>query len=490
MNQGQNATKTVEEMYQKKTPIEHILLRPDTYIGSIEPTRENLWVLSEDELRFEEREIEFVPGLYKIFDEILVNAGDNYQRDKTMTDIRVVIDAEKNFISIWNNGYGIPVQMHKQYNVYVPELIFGQLLTGANFDDNEEKVVGGRNGYGAKLTNIFSVKFQVECNDATNKKFIKIVWENNMSVQSSTVLKDASDDQNFTCVSFVPDLKRFGLQGGLASHPDILALLRKRVYDLAGILVKVRVKLNGKVIKINSFKSYVDMYLPNVDDSLKIYDKGMTSDRWEVLVSFTDGQFKQVSFVNGICTSRGGTHVNAIADQIVDKIQEQLQKRHKKIQVKNHQIKQNLYIFVRALIINPTFDSQTKETLTKKPSQFGSKCELSDKFIQSILKTGIIDSIVEQAKARENDMLAKAMKGGKKARIVGIPKLEDANDAGTRKSEECTLILTEGDSAKVSSHPPRTRARSRAHVSHTSSTHPPAPHTSSKHPPAPRTAGP
>ncbi len=162
--------KTVEEIYQKKSQLEHILLRPDTYVGNIEKTEACLWVLGNDGKKFEQKDIVFVPGLYKIFDEILVNAADNYQRDRTMNTLKVEINQEKNLISVWNNGKGIPVQIHKEHNIYVPELIFGHLLTGSNYDDNEKKVVGGRNGYGAKLTNIFSKKFTVEVADKTNQK--------------------------------------------------------------------------------------------------------------------------------------------------------------------------------------------------------------------------------------------------------------------------------------------------------------------------------
>lgn len=121
---------TIEQIYQKKSQLEHILIRPDTYIGSIEMTNCNLWVLSSDEERFEYKQIEYVPGFYKIFDEILVNAADNYQRDHSMDMIKVTIDPEANFISIWNNGKGIPVQIHNEYKIYVPELIFGHLLSG------------------------------------------------------------------------------------------------------------------------------------------------------------------------------------------------------------------------------------------------------------------------------------------------------------------------------------------------------------------------
>lgn len=121
---------TIEQIYQKKSQLEHILIRPDTYVGSIEMTSSVLWVLDESEEHFESRQIEFVPGLYKIFDEIIVNAADNYQRDHSMDTIKVTIDEEKNFISVWNNGKAIPVQIHNEYKIYVPELIFGHLLSG------------------------------------------------------------------------------------------------------------------------------------------------------------------------------------------------------------------------------------------------------------------------------------------------------------------------------------------------------------------------
>jgi len=159
----------IEKMYQKKSQLEHILLRPDTYVGSIERDKKMFWVLNKEEDAFEERELEYVPGLYKIFDEIIVNAADNFQRSKDMTYIKVEIDQPKGLISVKNDGKGIPVQVHKEHKCFVPDLIFGQLLTGSNFDDDEKKVTGGRNGYGAKLANIFSTMFVVECGDGKRK---------------------------------------------------------------------------------------------------------------------------------------------------------------------------------------------------------------------------------------------------------------------------------------------------------------------------------
>ena len=136
--------KTIEQIYQKKSQLEHILLRPDTYIGSVEHDRQQLWVFDNSTQKFDFKWIHFVPGLYKIFgksnnisfepglsffllaDEILVNAADNFQRDKNMTQINVEINQEENLISVWNNGKGIPIDIHKEHNCYVPEMIFGK----------------------------------------------------------------------------------------------------------------------------------------------------------------------------------------------------------------------------------------------------------------------------------------------------------------------------------------------------------------------------
>ncbi len=254
------------------------------------------------------------------------------------------------------------------------------------------------------------------------------------------------DGKDFTCVSWEADLARFGMS---FLTKDVLALLKKRVFDLAGIFnSKVKVFLNKKPIKVPNFSKYVDFYLSNPEETPKIYDKDMNNERWEVVVSLSDGQFQQVSFANSICTTRGGTHVEYITGQLVEKLAEAIQKKNKKLQIKPHQIKGNLWVFVNCLIENPTFDSQTKETLTLKVSQFGSTCQLTPKYIQDLLKTEIVQSIIQQAEARENAKLAKGLTASKKSRLLGIPKLDDANDAGTRNAISCTLILTEGDSAK------------------------------------------
>ena len=170
--------KTIEEVYKKKNQLEHILDLPDTYIGSIEKTEIETWIYNETDNKMNFRNIYYVPGFYKIFDEILVNALDQEVRLRTagspnpVTAIKVNFDTVNNMISVYNNGEGIPIEIHKEYNIWIPELIFGHLLTSSNYDKNEKKVTGGKNGYGSKLANIFSKKFIIETVDHNTKKKI------------------------------------------------------------------------------------------------------------------------------------------------------------------------------------------------------------------------------------------------------------------------------------------------------------------------------
>uniref|UniRef100_A0A8C6G160 DNA topoisomerase 2 n=1 Tax=Moschus moschiferus TaxID=68415 RepID=A0A8C6G160_MOSMO len=439
---------SIERIYQKKTQLEHILLRPDTYIGSVESVTQQLWVYDED-TGINYREVTYVPGLYKIFDEILVNAADNKQRDPKMSCIRITIDPENNLISIWNNGKGIPVVEHKVEKMYVPALIFGQLLTSSNYDDEEKKVTGGRNGYGAKLCNIFSTKFTVETASREYKKMFKQTWMDNMGKAGEMELKPFSGE-DYTCITFHPDLSKFKMQ---SLDKDIVALMVRRAYDIAGSTKDVKVYLNGNRLPVKGFRSYVDLYLKDkVDETgnpLKIIHE-QVNHRWEVCLTMSEKGFQQISFVNSIATSKGGRHVDYVADQIVTKLVDVVKKKNKGgVAVKAHQVKNHMWIFVNALIENPTFDSQTKENMTLQVKNFGSTCQLSEKFIKAAIGCGIVESILNWVKFKAQIQLNKKCSAVKHNRIKGIPKLDDANDAGGRNSTECTLILTEGDSAKT-----------------------------------------
>ncbi|RWS16275.1 DNA topoisomerase 2-beta-like protein [Dinothrombium tinctorium] len=440
---------SVERIYQKKTQLEHILLRPDTYIGSVEQTTQEMWVFDEDENKMVFRNITFVPGLYKIFDEILVNAADNKQRDKKMDVIKVEIDPEENRISIYNNGKGIPVVEHKGEKMFVPSLIFGHLLTSSNYNDEEKKVTGGRNGYGAKLCNIFSTKFIVETSCKEYGKSFKQTWTNNMSNTTDAKIQSAASE-DYTKIVFYPDLSKFKME---TLDKDIVALMTRRAYDVAGTTKGVKVFLNGKKLPIKNFKDYVDLYLKGKEDEsgnpLKVAYEDV-SQRWEIAVALSDRGFNQVSFVNSIATTKGGRHVDHVTDQVVNKLSEVVKKKNKEgVNIKPFQIKNHMFIFVNCLIENPTFDSQTKEHMTLQVKSFGSKCTPSEKFFQSALKCGITESILMWVKYKAETQLATKCNKQKQSKLKNLPKLDDANDAGKKNSLDCTLILTEGDSAKA-----------------------------------------
>ncbi|KAG0298167.1 DNA topoisomerase 2 [Dissophora globulifera] len=440
-------TRTIEEIYQKKTPLEHILLRPDTYIGTTEMNQQALWVLDPGSTKFVNRQVSIVPGLYKIVDEIIVNAADNKIRDPNMDTIKIDIDKELGQISVYNNGKGIPVEVHKKEGCYVPELILGHLLTSSNYDDTQKKVTGGRNGYGAKLCNIFSTEFIVETADKTNGLTYKQVFKNNMSVTGKPKIAPMKKGEEFTKITFKPDFQRFNME---CIDEDLEALLKKRTYDMAGCVKGIKVYLNGERIKIKNFKEYIEMYMPEPEEGKEkpklIYDS--PDPRWEIACIPSEGQFQQVSFVNSISTSKGGLHVDYVANQIVKELVQVVKKKSKSTNVKPFHIKSHMWVFVNCLIENPAFDSQTKENMTLKQSAFGSKCELSEKFIKDIIKSPIVDGVVDWAEVKDALALKKTDGSSNRQRLTNIPKLEDAHKAG-RGGKNCTLILTEGDSAKT-----------------------------------------
>ncbi|KAJ7674423.1 DNA topoisomerase II [Mycena rosella] len=447
--------KTTSEKYTKLTQIEHILKRPDSYIGSVESLTQTMWTHDKDTSRMVFREVTFVPGFFKIVDEILVNAADHKINDPNMDTLKIEIDLEESTISVYNNGHGIPIEIHSTENVYIPELIFGHLLAGSNFDDDEKKLTGGRNGYGAKLANIYSHEFTVETADKKTAQKYKQTWTNNMGTCGKAKITKNAKGEEWTKITFRPDLKRFGME---TIDEDTASLLRKRVYDMAGTVKDIKVFYNDKKItNVKNFKQYVEMYLSSAASAandaggaapakpLLIYER--INNRWEVGFAVSDGSFQQVSFANSISTTKGGTHVGLIADQISKNLLAAIGKKNKGATVKAAQIKNHMWIFVNALIENPTFDSQTKDTLTLPASKFGTKPALSEEFMKKVQKSPIIENILNWAQFKADQQIKKT-DGTKRSRLTGLPKLADANNAGTKNAKDCTLILTEGDSAK------------------------------------------
>lgn len=437
--------------YKKLEGREHVLTRPGMYIGSIEDDVCITWAYNAEKQKVEKKEINYIAGLYKIYDEILVNAIDHSIRLKSIEtckhqvkNIRVNLDKENGIFEITNDGEGIEIEKHPEHDVYIPELIFGNLLTSTNYNDGEDKIIGGQNGIGAKACNIFSEFFEIETVDSVRKKLYKQRFENNMSIIKNPTIEKYTK-KPYTTIRFKPDYGRFNISCVSDSMYDLMV---KRVYDVCAVTDKdINVYLNDNKLAFKDFESYVNLYIGDKSSHNRVHEK--VNDRWEIIASYNDfNGFEHVSFVNGIWTLRGGKHVEYIANQITKRLIEMIQKKKKDIVIKPQVVKDNLILFVKSTIVNPSFDSQSKETLTTPISKFGSKAELSDKFFEKLYKSGIVEKICEISTISETNNLKKT--DGKKRNIIkGIHKLDDANWAGTNKSNECTLILTEGDSAKT-----------------------------------------
>jgi DNA topoisomerase-2 len=466
------------ENYTKKELEEHILDLPDTYIGSIDTATQSRWIYDPAIKRMVWKKTQFCPGFFKIFDEILVNATDHFVKQQErirkkesgvnpVTQIR--IDLSPTQISVSNDGDAISTEMHPEYNIPLPELIFGQCLTSGNYNKEEEKITGGKNGYGAKLTNIFSKEFSVKIVSVKTQTLTTYTWKDNKKVKLEPVTKKMKATEPKTMITYKPDLSRFHWSENgdeVTEIPaDMLDVLKTRCYEAAVCVPGCAIYLNGTPITIPSMAAYMELFAPIdaaglPDDIKKLTPKKRrdaliayedAGERWEIGAILTSRLYKDdapdnrhLSFVNGILTREGGKHVDHVATHVLKEFCELAKK--KKVEVTPPLLKDSLTWFIRSVIVNPNFDSQTKDELTTPVAKFGSKPKISEKFIESLVKIGLLDEAQHILAARLMKD-AKKTDGKKRASVRGIVKLEDALWAGTAKSNECTLILTEGDSA-------------------------------------------
>jgi len=446
-----------EKLYfdvQQKTDKQHILDNPDTYIGSVETVDTNMWIINESSDKIFEKNISYIPGLFKLFDEGIVNCRDhvvrmqskinaNVENSLPVTYIDIAIQDDGTIVMI-NDGNGIDVVLHPEYKIWVPELIFGHLRTSTNYNKDEKKIVGGKNGFGFKLVLIWSTYGSIETVDHIRGLRYTQEFKDNLDTICPPKITKASKAKPYTKITFKPDYKRLGING---LTEDMIALLKKRVYDISAVTDKtIKVKYNSSIIPTKNFEQYINLYIGEKSTSLRVYEEA--NPRWEYAVALTPtNEFIQVSFVNGIYTSKGGKHVEYILNQITRKLAEFIEKK-KKVKVNQNSIKEQLILFLRCDIENPAFDSQTKDFMNTPMAKFGSKCDVSDKFIEKVAKMGVMEAACAITEVKENKA-AKKTDGTKSKKVSGIPKLDDANWAGTEKSKDCMIIFCEGDSAKT-----------------------------------------
>lgn len=416
---------TIEEEFKLLSQEEQILLRPDTMIGTIEAQSEDIWAFNGDCIQ--KQNLTYIPGFIKLFDEILTNASDHAQRNKGVTTIKVNIDDEWN-IKVWNDGEGIPVQKHKEHDMYIPEMVLGKLNSGSNYNDSEERYGAGRNGVGSGCVALFSSKFVIDCADGKKSYYQEL--SNNAFNKSEPIIKACK--QSYTSITYTTDFERLPIKN---IEDDTLKIIKKRIYDVAVYNPKVKIYFNDELINIKSIKDWIELHTNN-----EIYYEDV-NDKWSIGVTKSENGFEQCSIVNGNTTWQGGTHVNYIMNNIVNKLTEKLTKGKKFLKIRPSDIKNNMHLFLVCKVANPSFDTQTKVNLkTKITDNF----DLSVKFYNDLLKSEIVESILDWIALKEQAQLKK-VNNKAAGKTLRIPKLVDAHKAGTVNGDKATLCIAEGD---------------------------------------------
>ena len=420
---------SVDKKFKKLDDIDHVILRPGMYIGSIKPHKATKWIVEDDKMI--QKEVTYNPGLLKIFDEIVTNSVDESKRKGSkLNTVKVDIDRTTNYINIWDNG-GIPVVKHTQHKEWIPEMIFSNLKAGSNFNDEEQRTGAGTNGVGSTLTNIYSKEFTVTTCDGANH--FTQTFSNNM--RKRTAPKTKKSTKGFTEINYLVDFEKFALTG---IDDDHFKMIEKRVYDIAACNTNLKVYFNGKLINIKTFEDYIKYYTKD------FFYEAKKDKSWSLGIALSNNGFQQVSFANSTDTYDGGTHVDYIMNQIIAQLREFFMKKHK-VDVRPGELKNHMFLFLDSTVINPSFSSQTKEKLITEIKDFGSTFEVSNKLVQSIIKSEIVNSIldwIQQKKSAEESKLQRDL--NKKLDKIKVEKLIDAKGKDRWKY---SIGLFEGDSA-------------------------------------------
>ena len=435
--------------YEKLSLHQQILLRPDTYIGSTKTISdiEPAWTLSSNK-KIEKKLVGCNEGLIRTFIEVLSNAIDNVWRTSQQDVVAakfIKVSLTSKSCMVWNDGLNIPTKVHAVQNIPIPELIFGHLLTSSNYNDQEERKTSGRNGFGVKLSNIFSSSFKVTVYNKEEKTKYVQEWKSNMKVcgtpvrSSTNFPKTVEDGKNgFTCLEWTPD---FGLFGCEEFSEDILSMLKKVVYDAAMTVSihKVSVILNGESLGISKLTDYVQMYFPPLIEGAASppFLSLQSKDCYVVLAPATE--WTCVSFVNGIFTRDGGVHVDKWIEAIFRPVVDKLNSKKKSLDLRD--IKKYFFVFVYANLDKPSFDSQSKHRLNGPAVEV----DVKPAIISKLLKWDFVSQIEENLKVKQ---MLSFQKETSKKRNVKVEGLDDANFAGNPK-KNCVLTITEGLSART-----------------------------------------
>ena len=438
--------KKVEEKYKELSERDHCLLRPGMWIGSIKDEERQCFVYDDNTGKMTMEDIMYSPGMLKLFDEVLSNSCDEFRRKDNMglTQVDIVINRNDNKISIKDNG-GIPIVMHKDAKMYVPEFIFGRLRTSSNYDDSEDRQGIGTNGVGASLVNVFSKMFNIESADGKNRLIVE--WTENMGKKSKPVVEPIK--KHYTKTTFLIDFDRFDQQEKGITE-DFIKIMHKRCIDAAA--ANLGLKVSFTVItdkdeqttdwKFKKFEEYIDLYSDYIEEDDMISYKDDLKQIWICPNSSID-----VAFVNGAECSKGN-HIKAVRLPIGHAVADVLKKKHK-IEVTDKGIDGKYGIFGVFNISNPSFNSQTKEELTTAVENFykdGKEFIIPEDFLKKVQKSEIVDLVLDWYKQKqEAEDLAKIRKLNRDSKK--LLRSDKFINCTSRISAEKELWVYEGDSA-------------------------------------------
>ncbi|NCP97731.1 hypothetical protein GW796_05755 [archaeon] len=410
-------------------PVEHCLLRAPMYIGSTSEEKISSYVYENGYIV--QKDIPQIPGILKLYDEILTNAVDESIRTNFQyaNKIKVTFNKTEGSVTIEDNGRGLPIEKNIETGIYTPEQIYTNLNAGSNFDDENKAMLAGMNGVGGSLAAIFSRKFII---DTANGKFhYKQLLENHIAIKRPPIIKKSN--KNFTIITYFLNYNYFNISDDVNNNLD--SLYHKRITDLAFAYPEIEFTYNKEKIHGNNLKSFLkqihEVYECNEVENARIG------------LFYSDTDFQQMSWVNGTHTSRGGTHIDYALSLIVDYLRNFLKKKHK-IDVKPLDIKSKLFLILAIRMKAPSFDNQSKERLISNNNFKDLINELlSEKLLKSICKNEeIILPIVESYKlkqqVKDNIELKKLNSSKKKIRI---------DKYYPAVKQQTYLMLSEGDSA-------------------------------------------
>ena len=479
--------------YSKLELYQQILERPSMYLGSVSKAMrlvpEKILIFdptSPHKFTFVEENMDYPVSCEKLYLEILNNASDNIinSRNRNHDIGEIIVNIDKRLINIRNGGVPIPIEMNDKHNMWTPHLLFHELLTSSTY--NKPKRTGiGQNGYGAKLTNLFSKYFRCKIGDPYNKKEYIEEWRNNRSHNIKHIITEGYAGEPYVDITFEMDFERFGY----TEYPEsVIGLYGAAAVEVSGTC-HVPVTFNGHRFEFNNFYEFSKLISGNTSSKYVIhyeYPEGtklkqmrqnngtlsMVSEdpnilpTAEICMMDTPDDAQIISFVNSARTKLGGIHVEAIYDElgshVIDKINNNVlglndkKKGDKKTiprkcLLNKTDLKRHVTVIVSYWIDNPECGSQEKSKFSGKykenqipDDKFKVKFKFEDRIIKNIMDWDMVNRLVIELQAKAGKLTAGKGKKGKR-QITGT--IQDAYYAGTNQGHECVLYRTEGKSA-------------------------------------------